>query len=107
MNGIAAVYAAKKLGSKVVYEVRGLNELSKISSQPEWYCSEHYDQMVKMETQAANDADAVFTLTRALKDEFVKRGVEESKITVLPNGVHSDRFKPRNRSEKLTEKIKN
>ena len=107
MNGIAAVYAARKLGSKVVYEIRGLNELSKISSQPDWYGSEHYQQMVRLETQAANDADAVFTLTQALKDEFVNRGVDEAKITVLPNGVHSDRFKPKRKSEALAKKLKN
>lgn len=105
MNGIAAVYAAKKLGSKTVYEVRGLNELSKMSDQPHWEGSEHYQMMVRMETQAALDADKVFTLTQALKDEFILRGVEAEKITVLPNGVHSSRFSPLSPSKRLSKKL--
>jgi glycosyltransferase involved in cell wall biosynthesis len=105
MNGIAAVYAARKLGCKAVYEIRGLNELSKMSDQPHWAGSEHYQMMVRMETQAALDADKVFTLTQALKDEFVNRGVEAEKITVLPNGVHSNRFSPMIPSKKLAKKL--
>lgn len=105
MNGIAAVYAARKLGCKVVYEVRGLNELSKMSDQPHWAGSEHYRMMVKMETQAALGADKVFTLTQALKDEFVSRGVVADKIAVLPNGVHSSRFSPMKPSGKLAKKL--
>lgn len=105
MNGIAAVYAARKLGCKAVYEIRGLNELSKMSDQPHWAGSEHYRMMVRMETQAALDADRVFTLTQALKDEFVNRGVAADKITVLPNGVHSSRFSPMMPSKKLAKKL--
>ena len=105
MNGIAGVYAAKALGCKSVYEVRGLQELSKISRHGYWENSEHYDMYINMEAQAAKDADAVFTLTQALKDEFQRRGVPAEKMTVLPNGVHSDRFKPKPKSNSLANKI--
>lgn len=105
MNGIAAVYAAKKLGCKSVYEVRGLQELSKISRHPYWLNSEHYKFYEKMETQAALDADAVFTLTAALKNEFINRGVPADKISILPNGVHSDRFKPVAKNEEILDSL--
>lgn len=103
MNGIAAVSAARALGCRTVYEIRGLKELTKGSLQPYWAGSEHYDVLVALETQAARDADAVFTLTHALKQEFVRRGVPAGKITVLPNGVHPERFVPRDRDLKLSE----
>lgn len=101
MNGIAAVYAARKLGVKSVYELRGLQELSKISRHPYWNRSEHYQYYEMLETQAALDSDAVFAITQALKDEFVRRGVPEEKITVLPNGVHSDKFVPKDKDQSL------
>lgn len=105
MNGIAAVYAAKRLGCKSVYEIRGLQELSKISRHPYWLHSEHYELYTKMETQAALDADAVFTLTAALKNEFVQRGVPAEKINILPNGVHSDRFKPIDKNQEMLDSL--
>ena len=105
MNGIAAVYAAKKLGCKSVYEVRGLQELSKISRHSYWQDSEHYELYKKMETQAALDADAVFTLTSALKDEFIRRGVPAKKISILPNGVHSDRFSPIPKNQEMLDAL--
>ncbi|MFV8387568.1 glycosyltransferase family 4 protein, partial [Vibrio parahaemolyticus] len=101
MNGIAAVYAARKLGVKSVYELRGLQELSKISRHPYWGGSEHYQYYERLETQAALDADAVFAITQALKDEFIRRGVPSEKITVLPNGVHSEKFEPKEKDAQL------
>jgi glycosyltransferase involved in cell wall biosynthesis len=105
MNGIAAVYAAKKLGCKSVYEIRGLQELSKISRHTYWLDSEHYELYTRMETQAALDADAVFTLTSALKDEFIRRGVPAEKISILPNGVHSDRFSPIPKNQEMLDTL--
>jgi glycosyltransferase involved in cell wall biosynthesis len=105
MNGVVANYVAKSLGIKSIYEVRGLWEITRISRQPEWKGSEFYNLMSKMEAEAAKNADVVFTLTEALKDEMISRGVDENKIELLPNGVNSGRFLPRERNNTLATKL--
>lgn len=105
MNGVVGNYVAKCLGIKSVYEVRGLWEITRISRQPEWKDTEYYNLMVKMEAEAAKGADIVFTLTEALKDEMIARGVDASKIIILPNGVTSERFSPLSRNKNLEESL--
>jgi len=62
--------------------------------------------MAKMESEACKHADAVLTITHALKDLMVSRGVDESKITVVPNCVHTDQFTPfESRDLELAEKL--
>ncbi|PKH04233.1 hypothetical protein CXF72_01805 [Psychromonas sp. MB-3u-54] len=105
MNGIAANYAARNLGIKSVYEVRGLWEITRMSRQPDWEGSEHFNMIRRLETEAAMNADAVLTITHALKDEMVARGVNENKITVVSNGVHVDRFVPKARVAELEQEL--
>lgn len=92
MNGVVGNYVARRLGVPSVYEVRGLWEVTRMSRQPCWENSEHYQMQVRMETEAAQGADLVITITGALKDEMVRRGIPEGKIVVIPNGVDSSRF---------------
>jgi glycosyltransferase involved in cell wall biosynthesis len=105
MNGVVANQVAKTLGIKSIYEVRGLWELTRISRQPEWKDTEYYNLMEKMETQAAKEADIVITITQALKDEMIRRGVSEEKIEILPNGVVSERFEPLSKNILLEEEL--
>lgn len=105
INGLAANNVARRLGIKSVYEVRGLWEITRISRDPDWKDSEYYNMMVQLEAQAAKDADAVFTLTDALKKELVARGVSAEKIHLLPNGVDSSRFVPKERNNDLALKL--
>lgn len=92
MNGVAANFIARRLGIPSIYEVRGLWEITRISRQPDWKDSDFYKMQVRMETEAANNATAVITLTEALKDEMVRRGVPEEKIVLVPNGADPGRF---------------
>ncbi len=101
LNGIAVNYAAKSLGVKSIYEVRGLWEITRMSRQPLWEDSEHFKMIKRLETEAAMNADAVITLTEALKNEMIERGVDSSKITVISNGVDSKRFSPADKSLSL------
>src|SRR5262249_5345061 len=84
-----------------VYEARGLWELTLLSSRPAAEGSELFQMMVRLETQAALDASLFFTLTGALRDEFVARGVPAERIVVVPNGVDPARFAPRARDAEL------
>ncbi|MFC7862036.1 glycosyltransferase [Arthrobacter koreensis] len=104
-NGLATVTAANRLGIPSVYEVRGLWEVTRGSRNPEWVDSGMYRMISRMEADAAKGATSVLTITRALKDELVRRGVDESKITVVPNGVDTNRFRPLNRDNALAEQL--
>jgi PEP-CTERM/exosortase A-associated glycosyltransferase len=92
MVGLPSVAAARRLGLPVIYEVRGMWEVTRASRETGWKNTEHYDAYVRLETEAANGADAVITLTEALKAELVERGVPAAKITVVPNSVDPGLF---------------
>jgi glycosyltransferase involved in cell wall biosynthesis len=58
-----------------------------------------------MEADAALRADRVITITGALRDELVRRGVPADRITVVPNGVDTARFTPLPRDEALAAEL--
>lgn len=103
LNGLASVVAARRMGIPSVYEVRGLWEITRASRDPVWRNSREFRQIVALETEVANHATRVVTITHALKSELVSRGVAAEKIVVVPNGVDTDRFKPRSRDSELAE----
>ncbi len=104
-NGFAAIAAARHLGIPSVYEVRGLWELTRMSREPVYEESEMFALTARLEADACVSADQVITITGALRDLMVERGVPESKITVVPNGVDSDRFRPVPRDRELARQL--
>lgn len=100
-NGLAAAHAGRALGAPVLYEVRGLWDLTRIAREPGWEGSAEHRLFHRLETQAAREADHVVTLTDGLKAEFVSRGVEPARITVIPNCVDAHAFAPRPRDPEL------
>lgn len=104
-NGLAAVTTARRLGIPSVYEVRGLWEVTRGSRDPEWMGGGMYRYIARMEADAAANADRVITITNALREELISRGVNEDKISVVPNGVETSRFTPRERNEELAAKL--
>ncbi|RYD01254.1 hypothetical protein N752_30115 [Desulforamulus aquiferis] len=106
VEGNVAVKAAKILGIPSIYEVRGLWEITRISREPDWEHSEEYAMCVRLETEACREADAVIAITPSLKDYLVnQRGIAEEKITVVPNGVDTTRFKPVERNIQLESQL--
>jgi len=94
ITALPALLAARRLGLPFIYEVRGLWEITKASTQPEWAQSERYQLMCALESQAACEADLVITLTEELADELVLRGVQRERIVIVPNAVDAERFSP-------------
>ena len=105
MNGLAAVYSAKLLGVKSIYEIRGLWEITRISREPEFESTDLFTLNKTMETEAAKNADVVITITQALKEEMITRGVDESKIKVISNGVDTERFIPLIKDDLLSKSL--
>lgn len=103
-NGLSAVAAAKKYNIKSVYEVRGLWEITKASRDPYWTGTDYYNMTAILETQALQEADASITITNALKELMIKRGVDKE-IHVVPNAVDTTQFTPRERDEDLAREL--
>lgn len=104
-NGLAGVTAARRLGLPSIYEVRGLWEITRGSRNPDWMGGPMYNYMARLEADAAINADRVITITNALRDELIRRGVNKDKITVVPNGVDTSRFRPKPKNYELAERL--
>lgn len=94
LNALPALMAARRLGLPFVYEVRGLWEVTEASVRPGWKATERYAHQASMEAFVAREADAVLAITQEIKDELVRRGVPDEKISLLPNAVNTDDFLP-------------
>lgn len=60
----------------------------------------------KIELFLYRDAAGVVALTDAFKRNLVARGIRADKIEVVTNGSNLDQFKPREKDEKLVERLK-
>lgn len=105
VTAIPAGMAARELGIPFFYEVRGFWEITRLSREPEFEKSKLYLNQVRNETEAAINADAVFTLTTPMMEELARRGVAKEKITLLPNSCDPSRFTPRSRDIELARKL--
>ena len=94
MHGLIANEMGKLFNRPSIYEVRGLWQLTRASREPEWKNSSLYKQYTNLEIKCCNEATAVLAITEAIKDYLIDHGADGSKITVIPNGVDSDKFVP-------------
>lgn len=100
-NALAAIVAARELGIPAIYEVRGLYEEVRRSKNESYARTEQYRFAVHLETLACREADRVIAITEGLKETLIERGVPAEKITVVPNGVDTQRFQPLQRDVDL------
>ena len=87
-DGVAAAALARKYAVPLVITARGTD----INLIPEYRLAR------RMVLWAAEQAGAVITVSRALKERLVELGADESKITVLRNGVDLELFAPVDRT---------
>jgi PEP-CTERM/exosortase A-associated glycosyltransferase len=94
LNAIPALWAGRKLGLPVVYEIRAFWEDAAVDqgSCKEWGL--RYRLTRYLETWVCKKADHIAILCNGLKDDLVKRGIPANKITPVFNGVNADAFKP-------------
>jgi len=105
LNGLAASRAARTAGCRSIYEVRGLWHLSQAVKEPGFESTDHFLYSEIMERAAVREADAVVTISEALKNRLVHTGVKPEKITVIPNAVDLNIFKPRSPNVELKKQL--
>lgn len=92
LNAMPALKVGRKLGIPVVYEIRAFWEDAAVDHGSTNQGSLRYRATRALETRAIQRADHVFTICEGLRADIVARGIDSSKVTVIPNAVNVDAF---------------
>jgi len=92
LNGLAALQVGKKYGLPVVYECRAFWEDAAVDHGTSREGGIRYRLTRALETRVFQQADAVTTICEGLRSDIVSRGIEEQKVTVIPNAVDINDF---------------
>jgi len=106
INALPALIASRRLGLPFFYEVRGLWEITRVSREPDFEQKPAFVVQSYLEAAVAKEADYVFTLTEAMREELVRRGVPADQITLLPNSCDPERFLPQTRDHQLGDMLR-
>jgi len=105
LNGIASRDFANKQRIPFLYEIRALWEDAAVDQSKTRERSLRYKLTRSLETYVIDKADKVTTICDGLKQDIIQRGVKEEKIEVIPNGVDTDIFQPRDPDAALIEHL--
>ena len=94
LNAIPALWAGRKLGLPVVYEIRAFWEDAAVDHGTCTEGSLRYKLTKTIETMVCTRADHVAILCNGLKNDLVSRHIPTEKITPVFNGVNPDDFQP-------------
>ena len=78
----------------LVYEVRSFFETTWQRDEGLEEAGETYERRLDTETRTMQGADHVITIAESMRSELIDRGVDPDRITVVPNGVDADVFRP-------------
>jgi PEP-CTERM/exosortase A-associated glycosyltransferase len=87
LNGLPALWAARRARLPLVYEVRALWEDAAVDLGHARTGNLRYRTTRALETWLLRRADAVVTLCQAMRAEIVGRGVAPGRIAVVPNAI--------------------
>jgi PEP-CTERM/exosortase A-associated glycosyltransferase len=104
LNGLAAARAADHLGMPWIYELRYYDEDAAVDRGKIKHNSLRYKLSQRLEQSALEHATRIVTISTALKDDLICRGIAESKIFEVPNGVDTNHFQPREPDAELIAK---
>lgn len=106
LNGLAAAWAAQRLGLPLVYEIRAFWEDAAVGNGTGSEGSAKYRLTRALENHVVAKADAVAVICEGLRADLMDRGVRGDKIIVSPNGVDMRLFgNPPPKDEALAAKI--
>jgi PEP-CTERM/exosortase A-associated glycosyltransferase len=94
LNLFPALRVGRELGVPVVYEIRAFWEDAAVDHGTYNANSLRYRAVRLLETRACRQSNQVAVLCEGLKLDLIKRGVSQNKISIVPNGVNVDDFRP-------------
>jgi PEP-CTERM/exosortase A-associated glycosyltransferase len=92
LDALPALRVARRLGIPMVYEVRAFWEDAAVDHGTTTEGSLRYRLTRAMETRALRQADHVFTICEGLRCDILGRGIDPTKVTVIPNAVDLESF---------------
>jgi len=101
LNGLPALWAGRRLGVPVVYEARAFWEDAAVDHGTTRQGSARYRLSRALESWVFRKVDRAVVICQAMRQEIVERGVEPGRVTVVPNGVDVEWFKPQPRKEQV------
>jgi glycosyltransferase involved in cell wall biosynthesis len=104
-QALVGIAVAARSSLPFVYEVRGFLEATWTSDVQWGERGDYYHRRRAQEKRCLDAADRVITIADAMRDEIVARGVDEEKVTVVPNAVDVHRFAPRPKRPELAETL--
>jgi len=105
LNGLPALWAGRRLGLPVLYEARAFWEDAAVDQRKFQEGSRRYRLIRALETMLFKRADRVAVICEGMLQDVVARGVDQRRVTVIPNGVDTDAFEPVARAHDLAERF--
>ena len=99
LNAIATLRVGHRLDIPVVYECRALWEEAAVSQGKIQANGLGYRLSRAVESYALRHASAITVTCHGMRSEILGRGIDDSKLTVVPDGVDSARFAPERRPD--------
>jgi glycosyltransferase involved in cell wall biosynthesis len=93
-NALVGLALRAHLRRPLVYEVRGFLETAWTSDPTIAESAEWTRRRYATEARVMAAADAITTLSDAMRDEIVAKGIPPDRIVVVPNGIDPDEFTP-------------
>src|SRR5713226_5346703 len=98
LNGLPALWAGRRLGLRVVYEVRTFWEDAAVNNGTFSEGSLRYRMSRALESMVLRRADRVVAICEGVRGEIVSRGIPSGRVAVVPNGVDAEWLEPRARA---------
>ena len=105
LNGLPALWAARRLGIPVVYEARAFWEDAAVDHGTTREGSLRYRVTRALETQLFRRADRAVVIAGTMREELARRGIDAARVTVVGNGVDTERFTPGPRNDALARRL--
>lgn len=93
-SGLPLAQARGRHGYKVLYEVNGLPSIEMKYHYPALHQTPLLAKLKTQELLTLHLADAIICPSRVTRDYMTSLGVPEAKITVIPNGIDPELFRP-------------
>jgi PEP-CTERM/exosortase A-associated glycosyltransferase len=105
INGMAAHYAARRLGVPFVYELRGLWADTAVVEAGLRQNSIKYRMYWQLELGVVRRADMIVAISRGIRNAIIERGIDANRIAIVPNGVDTRVFTPQPADVSLAERL--
>jgi PEP-CTERM/exosortase A-associated glycosyltransferase len=106
LNGLPALWAGRRLGLPVVYEVRTFWEDAAVNNGTFAEGSVRYRVSRALETMVLRRAHRVVAICEGIRSEVVSRGIPSARVAVVPNGVEAEWLEPRARATDLAVRLR-